>query len=209
MRTSGVSSCSTRRATAIPTSSQRESLGREISRDHAPGPFERRHPLPHDPGCARSHRHRRGGRPAAFAGGLGRILLPLLGIENPVLRSRGPRNGGPRHDPLALGQGVRASRRRGGKAPPLRAAGVALPPRPQVSRFGKRLALIAAGGLLARVLLVLWIPTQPVSDFRDYFQRAVALRETGSYSPAPERPDAPYPPAFPLFLLLALSLPGA
>jgi len=56
---------------------------------------------------------------------------------------------------------------------------------------------------------VLWIPTQPVSDFRDYFQRAVALRETGSYSPAPERPDAPYPPAFPLFLLLALSLPGA
>lgn len=55
---------------------------------------------------------------------------------------------------------------------------------------------------------MLWIPTQPVSDFRDYFQRAVSLRETGAYSPDPAVPDAAYPPAYPLFLLLALSFPS-
>jgi 4-amino-4-deoxy-L-arabinose transferase-like glycosyltransferase len=75
------------------------------------------------------------------------------------------------------------------------------------SRFRGRLAVVAAAALLARIFLVLWIPTQPVSDFRDYFRRAVSLKESGSYSVSPT-PDAAYPPGYPVLLLLAISLPS-
>ncbi|HEV8231715.1 MAG TPA: glycosyltransferase family 39 protein [Thermoanaerobaculia bacterium] len=70
----------------------------------------------------------------------------------------------------------------------------------------RRIAVVIALGLLARVLIVLTVPTQPVSDFWEYFSRALALRETGSYDPVPSSPDAAHPPAYPLLLSIAMFL---
>ena len=62
---------------------------------------EGRYPL--DPRGARRRRHGRGGRNPARAGRGGRILVPLLGLEVPLLRPRRPRPRRPRHRPLAVG----------------------------------------------------------------------------------------------------------
>jgi hypothetical protein len=76
-------------------------------------------------------------------------------------------------------------------------------------RFDRRLAVVAAVGLLARILIVLWIPTQPVSDFWEYFTRATTLKASGSYDVSPSRPDAAHPPGYPLLLAFAMLLmPG-
>ena len=91
----------------------------------------------------------------------------------------------------------------------MRAARIAPPAQPAPSPFRRRLSLVAAAGLLARIAVVLWIPTQPVSDFWEYFARATALEAGGSYSVEPSRPDAHHPPAYPLLLALAMLLtPG-
>lgn len=91
----------------------------------------------------------------------------------------------------------------------MRAAAIEPPARPASSLYLRQLALVAAIGLLARIALVLWIPTQPVSDFWEYFARATTLEAGGSYSVEPSRPDAHHPPAYPLLLALAMLLtPG-
>lgn len=64
-------------------------------------------------------------------------------------------------------------------------------------------------GLLVRLAVVVAVPTQPVSDFWEYFLRAESLIEAGSYDPFPETPDANHPPAYPLLLGLGMLLaPG-
>lgn len=69
--------------------------------------------------------------------------------------------------------------------------------------------MVAAAGLLARIFIVLWIPTQPVSDFWEYFTRATSLAASDSYDVSPSRPDAAHPPGYPLLLAFAMLLmPG-
>lgn len=68
------------------------------------------------------------------------------------------------------------------------------------SSFGRRLSLIAAAGLLARLAVILWIPTQPASDFWSYYHRGLNLAAHGAYEAIPGRVDATYPPLYSLLL---------
>jgi 4-amino-4-deoxy-L-arabinose transferase-like glycosyltransferase len=78
-----------------------------------------------------------------------------------------------------------------------------------VSPFARRLAAIAAAGLLLRLAAILWIPTQPASDFWSYYHRGLNLAEHGRYEAIPGRPDANYPPLYPILLAGAfLVAPG-
>lgn len=74
--------------------------------------------------------------------------------------------------------------------------------------FARRLLLVAAAGAALRLAAVLWIPTQPVSDFRSYFARAESLALSGRYEAIPGRADADYPPLYPLLLAGAFLLAG-
>jgi hypothetical protein len=75
-------------------------------------------------------------------------------------------------------------------------------------RFLFSLGLIAAAGFAARLLVVLRVPTRPVDDFWSYFERARLLWELHQYGPLPGRPDASYPPAYPLLLAIAHAAPA-
>jgi 4-amino-4-deoxy-L-arabinose transferase-like glycosyltransferase len=59
------------------------------------------------------------------------------------------------------------------------------------------IVLLAAG---LRLAAVIWIPTQPVSDGWSYFQRASNVLDSGRYEAIPGRPDATFPPGYPLLL---------
>ena len=83
---------------------------------------------------------------------------------------------------------------------------------PEAGRYGQRRFLLLAGLLLAaglglRLLVMFCIPTQPVSDFWSYFQRAVSLADRGVYEAIAGRADASYPPGYPLLLSLFFRLP--
>ena len=65
------------------------------------------------------------------------------------------------------------------------------------------MSLIAAAGLLARTLVILWIPTQPVSDFWSYYHRGLNLAEHGRYEATPGQADASFPPLYPMLLAAA------
>ena len=69
--------------------------------------------------------------------------------------------------------------------------------------YARRLSRIAAVGLLARLAVLLWVPTQPVSDFWSYFHRGLNLAEHGRYEGMPGVPDASYPPLYPIVLAAA------
>jgi len=51
-----------------------------------------------------------------------------------------------------------------------------------------------------RLLLIVWIPTVPTSDFWSYFQRASNIVDHLSYEAIPGRPDANFPPGYPILL---------
>lgn len=65
------------------------------------------------------------------------------------------------------------------------------------------LTLIASLGFFLRLAVVLGVPTQPIDDFWSYFLRSQALAERGEYGVVPGKPDASYPPGYPLLLSLA------
>lgn len=65
-------------------------------------------------------------------------------------------------------------------------------------RLSLLVVVLLAAGL--RTATVLWIPTQPVSDGWSYFQRASNLVDSGRYEAIPGRPDATFPPGYPLVL---------
>jgi len=67
-------------------------------------------------------------------------------------------------------------------------------------RFWERVAAAAALGFALRIVLALTVPTQPISDFWEYFQRAQNLLRPGPAQPIPGVTDAGHPPAYPLFL---------
>ncbi|MGE5278848.1 MAG: glycosyltransferase family 39 protein, partial [Acidobacteriota bacterium] len=72
-----------------------------------------------------------------------------------------------------------------------------------------RIALIAAAGFLLRLAVVLWVPTQPASDFWSYYHRGLNLAEHGRYEAVPGRVDATYPPLYSLLLAAVFLLaPG-
>jgi 4-amino-4-deoxy-L-arabinose transferase-like glycosyltransferase len=75
------------------------------------------------------------------------------------------------------------------------------------TRYYRILATILFVGLALRLLAVVWIPTLPTSDFWSYFQRASSLADSGDYEAVPGRPDASYPPGYPLLLSLFFRLP--
>ena len=70
-------------------------------------------------------------------------------------------------------------------------------------RYKAALAGIVAAGALARVAVILWIPTQPVSDFYGFFRVAQNLAAVGRYEAKPGLPDNGRSPAYPALLSLA------
>jgi hypothetical protein len=79
--------------------------------------------------------------------------------------------------------------------------------RRSVAGFGTALALIAALGLTARLVFALAVPTRPIEDFWSYLLRGEALAQRGEYAALAGRPDASYPPGYPLVLTLAHASP--
>jgi len=76
-------------------------------------------------------------------------------------------------------------------------------------RYSAALAAIVAAGALARIAVILWIPTQPVSDFYGFFRVAQNLAATGRYEAKPGLPDGGRSPAYPVLLSLAFrAAPG-
>jgi 4-amino-4-deoxy-L-arabinose transferase-like glycosyltransferase len=73
------------------------------------------------------------------------------------------------------------------------------PSAPAGRAFWPRVIVIAALGLLLRLFVVLTIPTQPVSDFNEYFVRAQKIARSG-LQPEIEEPNANHPPLYPLWL---------
>jgi 4-amino-4-deoxy-L-arabinose transferase-like glycosyltransferase len=76
-----------------------------------------------------------------------------------------------------------------------------------VHRYWFVLAAILLAAMALRMVVVIAIPTAPVSDFWSYFQRAISLADRGVYEAIPGRPDASYPPGYPLLLSLFFQLP--
>jgi len=74
-------------------------------------------------------------------------------------------------------------------------------------RYWSVLAAILLVAFGVRLAAVAWVPTIPTSDFWSYFQRGSSLADTGVYEAVPGRPDASYPPAYPLLLSLFFRLP--
>ena len=79
-------------------------------------------------------------------------------------------------------------------------------PAADTRRYRARLWVILSAGLLLRLAIADWIPTQPVSDFLDYFHRAVSLARSGDDVLRPGLPDASHPPAYPIALSIAIHL---
>lgn len=69
--------------------------------------------------------------------------------------------------------------------------------------YARRLFAILAFGVLARVGVIVAIPTRPVSDFLGYFDVARNLAESASYQTRPGIPDGRRSPAYPLLLSFA------
>lgn len=60
-----------------------------------------------------------------------------------------------------------------------------------------------------RIAAIIWIPTQPVSDFWSYYHRGLNLAEHGRYDATLGHADANYPPLYPILLAGAFLLsPG-
>jgi 4-amino-4-deoxy-L-arabinose transferase-like glycosyltransferase len=74
-------------------------------------------------------------------------------------------------------------------------------------RYRFVLAVIILVAIAFRLLVVMELPTAPVSDFWSYSQRAISLADRGVYEAIPGRPDASYPPGYPLLLSLFFHLP--
>ncbi|HEY8517252.1 MAG TPA: glycosyltransferase family 39 protein [Candidatus Binatia bacterium] len=71
-----------------------------------------------------------------------------------------------------------------------------------------RLAGVAFLALTLRVAAVLWIPTQPVSDFWSFVHLARGIVEQGGYHWAPRAPTAMFAPGYPLLLAAAFAVVG-
>lgn len=76
-------------------------------------------------------------------------------------------------------------------------------------RFWRALTLIALAGGAVRVAVVAGIPTEPASDSWSYLARARNLMEHGRYEAFVGRPDANFPPGYPLALAAAMNLAPA
>ncbi|HYB52327.1 MAG TPA: glycosyltransferase family 39 protein, partial [Thermoanaerobaculia bacterium] len=74
------------------------------------------------------------------------------------------------------------------------------PRNPEGAAFWTRVALFAGLGLVLRLFVIASIPTQPVSDFWEYFQRAESIVRPGPPQQIPGVTDAGHPPAYPLAL---------
>jgi len=83
---------------------------------------------------------------------------------------------------------------------------MALPLDCRLGRYEARLTLMLLGGLLLRIAVFLWIPTQPVSDFGGYFMRAKSLALVGRDEVRPGLRDSSHPPAYPILLAAVLRL---
>lgn len=73
-------------------------------------------------------------------------------------------------------------------------------------RFFVAAMLISLSSVALRFALVLWIPTVPTSDFWSYFERAENLADSGTYEAIRGRPDASFPPGYPLLLAPAFAV---
>ena len=71
-----------------------------------------------------------------------------------------------------------------------------------------RLSLIAALALALRVAAVLWIPTQPISDFWSFVHLAAALVRGDGYAWSPGHPTAMFAPGYPLLLAGVFTVTG-
>ena len=69
-------------------------------------------------------------------------------------------------------------------------------------RYPAALAAIVAAGALARVAVILWVPTEPVSDFYGFFRVAQNLAAVGRYEAKPGLTDNGRSPAYPALLSL-------
>jgi 4-amino-4-deoxy-L-arabinose transferase-like glycosyltransferase len=74
--------------------------------------------------------------------------------------------------------------------------------------YGLCLAALLAAGALARVAILFWVPTQPVSDFYGFFKVAQSLATEGRYEAGPGGPDGRRSPAYPVLLSLAMRAAG-
>ena len=77
------------------------------------------------------------------------------------------------------------------------------------TRYSLYLAAILAAGAVARLAIVFWIPTQPVSDFYGFFKVAQSLATEGRYEAGPGGSDGRRSPAYPVLLSLAMRAAGA
>lgn len=75
----------------------------------------------------------------------------------------------------------------------------------QPARFARRLTLLAALAVLLRLVVVLAVPTQPISDFWSYVSRAQHIVQRGEYAAFDGAPDANFPPAYPLAIALPIA----
>ncbi len=81
-------------------------------------------------------------------------------------------------------------------------------PAPIIPRwFILSLVAVSVVGLVLRLAALYLIPTQPVSDFWSFFTRAVNLHDFGVYEAIRGRPDATFPPFYPIVLSAAFWLP--
>jgi 4-amino-4-deoxy-L-arabinose transferase-like glycosyltransferase len=67
-------------------------------------------------------------------------------------------------------------------------------------RYTGGLVAIVAAGVLARIAVLAWIPTRPVSDFYGFFRVAQNVAATGRFQAKPGVPDGGRSPAYPILL---------
>jgi Dolichyl-phosphate-mannose-protein mannosyltransferase len=77
------------------------------------------------------------------------------------------------------------------------------------ARYARVLSAILGAGALLRLFIVVWIPTQPVSDFYGFLRVAQNLAATGRYEAKTGLPDGGRSPAYPVLLSLAFRLDPA
>lgn len=73
----------------------------------------------------------------------------------------------------------------------------------------RKILVLAAAAALLRLAAIAWVPTQPVSDFWSYFERAGHLAFGGREAFSPGHTDSDHPPLYPLLLAGALRLAGS
>ncbi len=69
-------------------------------------------------------------------------------------------------------------------------------------------ATLFASALLARIAWVVLVPSVPVSDYREYWELAGRLVETGAFADASGMPTAFRPPGYPFFLAMFRATTG-